>query len=1230
MRSLTERANAVTALSMALANVRRRWRLRHLAVGAAIAIATLAVTMWGAAAVMERLRFSAESILWARIILGLVLAVVGVRWLLYPLVRNLPDDRLALYLEERVPSLDGAVISAVEVQQRPLPEEARSPLLERGLVADAVRRMERAVEVPRLERPATSRALGVTMLLMIGIATLFAIGPAYLRQGARLLLTPWRDPALAPVYSIHVEPGNATVAKGSDVQIHATLAGFSAELVEVVIRRGKEGDWERIPMGSQRDSLRFDARLFDVAEDAEYFVESSGVRSEVARLTVKNLPAVRTVSVELRFPAYTGLAPEKIEDGGDIAALAGTRATIRVRSTLAVTGGRLVLDDGTKIELTAADDTTLSTAIIVRRDGFYRVELDADDRTRVPGTMEYIVDALEDGAPQVTITKPGRDVRPTNVDEVFIEADAHDDFGVARMELVYRVNGGEEKVVALTDGSGQRPRDLTAGHTLFLEELGLQPGDVIAYYARVTDNGARGGQETSSDIYFLTVRPFGREYRQSQQGGGGGGGGGENPGALVARQKEIISATFKAQRDSAKTQKQTFREDVTTIHLSQGRLREQVKELIARLQRPGVQQADSGFRLLAEIMPKAMQEMQGAEEELVKGGVTAALGPEQRALQWLERAEAVFRDVQLSMEQQGGGGAGGQDANAEDLADLLELETDKLRNQYEQVQRGQQEQASTQTDEIAERLKRLAARQQQENERQRQAGQRQSGGGGGGSGSQRQLADETEQMARQLERLAREQRSAEMQESARQLQDAANEMRRSAAQSGAGGQGAAAAARDRLEEARRLLDESRQARNANGIEDAARRAQQLAEQQQDVARDVSQLGAAGAGTDRAERQRRIDERKQQMAGEVESLERDLDRMARELRARQPGAARSLQDAAGSIRECRVEDKIRYSRETIRSASPEYANNFERQIQEDLDQLRDRVSGISSTARAGNDSTQRAARTLDQARDLVRGLASIDERMRERENRRNAGGAQQGSQAGGQQGQDGKQSQGGQQGQSGQQGQDGKQGGGQQGQSGQQGQGGQDGKQGQGGQGQAGQQGEGGQGGQGQGGGRRGLQQGQGQQSGQPGAQGAMPQGRTPNGQMGGSGQGGPGAGLTAEDIRQFSRELRSQRDAAQELRQDLRGTGISTADLDRLIAQLREMESGRTFNDPEELERLRGSILEGMKEFEFGLRRQLGAAERAGPVLGGNDDVPQAYRDLVNEYFRALSRKPKQ
>ena len=59
--------------------------------------------------------------------------------------------------------------------------------------------------------------------------------------------------------------------------------------------------------------------------------------------------------------------------------------------------------------------------------------------------------------------------------------------------------------------------------------------------------------------------------------------------------------------------------------------------------------------------------------------------------------------------QQGGGG--GSAANAEDLADLFELELDKLRNQYETVERGEQRQREAEVDEAMQTLQELARRQ---------------------------------------------------------------------------------------------------------------------------------------------------------------------------------------------------------------------------------------------------------------------------------------------------------------------------------------------------------------------------------------------------------------------------------------------------------------------------------------------------------------------------------------
>src|SRR5439155_1673056 len=118
----------------------------------------------------------------------------------------------------------------------------------------------------------------------------------------------------------------------------------------------------------------------------------------------------------------------------------------------------------------------------------------------------------------------------------------------AGLELAYSVNGGAEQRVALTDSAPRRPTpEVRAAHTLFLEEMGLKPGDLVAYHATAKDGAGNTG---SSDIYFLEVRPFGRDYKQADAAGGGGGGA-DNPDGLSARQREIVAGTFNWLRGSA-------------------------------------------------------------------------------------------------------------------------------------------------------------------------------------------------------------------------------------------------------------------------------------------------------------------------------------------------------------------------------------------------------------------------------------------------------------------------------------------------------------------------------------------------------------------------------------------------------------------------------------------------------------------------------------------------------
>ena len=83
----------------------------------------------------------------------------------------------------------------------------------------------------------------------------------------------------------------------------------------------------------------FEGVLFDLPGSIDYFVESGGVRSSVFTMHAAEFPYVKQLEMEYVFPAYTGLAPRKIENGGDIAVLQGTQVRVRITPTMTVARG---------------------------------------------------------------------------------------------------------------------------------------------------------------------------------------------------------------------------------------------------------------------------------------------------------------------------------------------------------------------------------------------------------------------------------------------------------------------------------------------------------------------------------------------------------------------------------------------------------------------------------------------------------------------------------------------------------------------------------------------------------------------------------------------------------------------------------------------------------------------------------------------------------------------------
>jgi len=83
---------------------------------------------------------------------------------------------------------------------------------------------------------------------------------------------------------------------------------------------------------------------------------------------------------------------------------------------------------------------------------------------------------------------------------------------------------------------------------------------------------------------------------------------------------------------------------------------------------------------------------------------------------------------------------------------------------------------------------------------------------------------------------------------------------------------------------------------------------------------------------------------------------------------------------------------------------------------------------------------------------------------------------------------------------------------------------------------------------------------------------------------------------------------------------------MNPRDLDEILKDLRQFDFDRVYADPQGLEKLQAAAIDKMKKFEFSLRRK---AENGNDSLSlsGSDQVPEGFRQAIEEYYRSLAKK---
>ena len=175
--------------------------------------------------------------------------------------------------------------------------------------------------------------------------------------------------------------------------------------------------------------------------------------------------------------------------------------------------------------------------------------------------------------------KPATDRSVTRLEEVDIEAQAEDDYGVDRLDLVYSVKGGAEKVVPLQHPAAPASTSPAATRCSSRTSTCSRATSCPTTCARAISRAARGPNEARSDIFFLEVKPYEQEFALAQsQGNMPGGGSQSGIDDLVVAQKEIVVATWKLDRRARTAKGAKSDQDIKAVARAEAELKTRVEQ----------------------------------------------------------------------------------------------------------------------------------------------------------------------------------------------------------------------------------------------------------------------------------------------------------------------------------------------------------------------------------------------------------------------------------------------------------------------------------------------------------------------------------------------------------------------------------------------------------------------------------------------------------------------------
>ena len=248
------------------------------------------------------------------------------------------DLRLAHYVEDRFPDLEQRLLTSLEFSDADLVNHRAgvSSQFVRELWKDAEQQV--ATQKSKVESIEPVRESGIAVATAVASLSvcvlLFNLSDDW-NEASLAVVWPFNsetvvsvEPVFLPV-EISVEPGDIRQQRGDDLTVLVQIMNSEPNAVNLRLQQDRV-NWIDFPMtleSSEGEVLTYSFYFSSVEKSATYYISFNDQGDQTSReyaIDVYELPRVEQIDVAFSYPQYTGIEDKVQEDNGDIFAPEGT------------------------------------------------------------------------------------------------------------------------------------------------------------------------------------------------------------------------------------------------------------------------------------------------------------------------------------------------------------------------------------------------------------------------------------------------------------------------------------------------------------------------------------------------------------------------------------------------------------------------------------------------------------------------------------------------------------------------------------------------------------------------------------------------------------------------------------------------------------------------------------------------------------------------------------------